>query len=90
MFSVPQLPHIFTHVQSREQMVAAHGEEGGKFLFTFQDPLRKLSHGNDGIIFTPNPSPSPSPSPSPNRSPSPSPNPDPSPNQASSSRPCLC
>ena len=33
--------------------VAAHGEEGGKFLFTFQDPLRKLSHGNDGIIFTP-------------------------------------
>ena len=53
MFSVPQLPHIFTHVHSRERMVAAHGEEGGKFLFTFQDPLRKLSHGNDGIIFTP-------------------------------------
>lgn len=53
MFSVPQLPHIFKNVHSRERMVAAHGEEGGKFLFTFQDPLRKLSHGNDGIIFTP-------------------------------------
>jgi mRNA guanylyltransferase len=42
---VEHLPHIFTHVQP------SHGE--GKHLFTFQDPLRKLKHGNDGIIFTP-------------------------------------
>lgn len=44
-FTLPQLPHIFSHV--------AGGAPGSKFLYAFSDPLRKLSHGNDGIIFTP-------------------------------------
>ena len=52
MFSVPQLPHLFAHVLSREAQQASYGSYS-EHLFTFQDPLRKLSHGNDGIIFTP-------------------------------------
>ena len=43
-FQLSQLPHIFAHV--------APGAEGAKMLFQFDDPLRKLAHGNDGIIFT--------------------------------------
>ena len=44
-FSMPQLPHIFGHV--------ATADHGAKYLYAFSDPLRKLQHGNDGIIFTP-------------------------------------
>ena len=45
-FAVPQLPHIFSRVQP-----APPNSDG--LLYAFNDPLRKLSHGNDGIIFTP-------------------------------------
>jgi len=44
-FDMRQLPHIFSHVD-----VAA---PGSSILYAYSDPLRKLSHGNDGIIFTP-------------------------------------
>lgn len=44
-FVLPQLPHIFSRVQT--------AEPGANILYAFEDPLRKLSHGNDGIIFTP-------------------------------------
>lgn len=44
-FVRPQLPHIFSHVQT--------APPGAGILYAFNDPLRKLSHGNDGIIFTP-------------------------------------
>ncbi len=44
-FAMPQLPHIFSHV--------APASAGSKFLYAFNDPLRRLAHGNDGIIFTP-------------------------------------
>ena len=40
-----QLPHIFSRVQT--------AEPDANILYAFDDPLRKLSHGNDGIIFTP-------------------------------------
>lgn len=46
-FDLPALPHIFGHVQ-----VAPPDSTDG-MLYAFHDPLRKLSHGNDGIIFTP-------------------------------------
>ena len=45
-FELEQLPHIFSQVQT-----APPGSDG--MLYAFNDPLRKLSHGNDGIIFTP-------------------------------------
>ena len=44
-FSMPQLPSIFAQV--------SQGGHGAKWLYAFNDPLRKLTHGNDGIIFTP-------------------------------------
>ncbi|KAL1515643.1 hypothetical protein AB1Y20_002261 [Prymnesium parvum] len=44
-FSMGQLPNIFSQV--------AAGSHGSKWLYAFNDPLRKLVHGNDGIIFTP-------------------------------------
>ena len=44
-FALPQLPYIFANVSA--------GEHGDKWLYAFKDPLRKLVHGNDGIIFTP-------------------------------------
>lgn len=44
-FSVRQLPHIFSRVQT--------AAPGSNMLYAFTDPLRALSHGNDGIIFTP-------------------------------------
>eukprot|EP00966_Prymnesium_polylepis_P028728 666048-Prymnesium_polylepis.1 len=42
---MPQLPNIFSNV--------AAGGHDSKWLYAFKDPLRKLAHGNDGIIFTP-------------------------------------
>ena len=45
-FELGHLPHIFKHVNAMP-----HNAEG--LLYAFEDPLRKLSHGNDGIIFTP-------------------------------------
>ena len=44
-FSMAQLPNIFAQVSA--------GGHGAKWLYAFNDPLRKLTHGNDGIIFTP-------------------------------------
>lgn len=44
-FHVKQLPHIFSRVET--------GPPDSSMLYAFDDPLRKLSHGNDGIIFTP-------------------------------------
>ena len=44
-FATQQLPHIFSHVDV--------GPPGSSILYAYNDPLRKLSHGNDGIIFTP-------------------------------------
>tara|TARA_B100000524_G_scaffold61636_1_gene28491 strand:- start:1811 stop:3022 length:1212 start_codon:yes stop_codon:yes gene_type:complete len=41
-FGIPQLPHIFQHIRP-----------GASHLYAFHDPLRRLQHGNDGIIFTP-------------------------------------
>ena len=46
-FDLPALPHIFSHVQT------APPDSTDGMLYAFNDPLRKLSHGNDGIIFTP-------------------------------------
>jgi hypothetical protein len=45
MFVLPQLPHIFSKV--------SQAEPDASILYAFEDPLRRLSHGNDGIIFTP-------------------------------------
>ena len=45
MFVLPQLPHLFSKV--------SQAEPDANILYAFEDPLRKLSHGNDGIIFTP-------------------------------------
>jgi len=45
-FSLPQLPHIFQHVEKGE------GHDA-KYLYAFDDPLRRVKHGNDGVIFTP-------------------------------------
>ena len=44
-FAVGQLPHIFSHV--------AIAPADADILYAYNDPLRRLSHGNDGIIFTP-------------------------------------
>ena len=44
-FALPQLPHIFSRV--------SQAPPDANILYAFEDPLRKLSHGNDGIIFTP-------------------------------------
>ena len=45
MFVLPQLPHLFSKV--------SQAPPDSNILYAFEDPLRRLSHGNDGIIFTP-------------------------------------
>lgn len=44
-FSVVHLPHIFGHVKP--------GTHESDHLYAYQDPLRRVEHGNDGVIFTP-------------------------------------
>lgn len=46
-FELGHLPHIFSHVAT------APPDSTDGMLYAFQDPIRNLSHGNDGIIFTP-------------------------------------
>jgi len=44
-FSIRHLQHIFQQVKP--------GGSGGEHLYAYQDELRKVEHGNDGVIFTP-------------------------------------
>ena len=44
-FALKHLPHIFSQVDA--------APPGSSILYAYNDPLRELSHGNDGIIFTP-------------------------------------
>ena len=44
-FAMKLLPSIFSQVKV--------APPGSNILYAYNDPLRKLSHGNDGIIFTP-------------------------------------
>ena len=37
--------HLFQQVKP--------GGSGGEHLYAYQDQLRKVEHGNDGVIFTP-------------------------------------
>ena len=58
-FGLAHLPHLLAHVTAQPSQSEGEGEaraEGrgrGKRRFSFADPLRKLRHGSDGIIFTP-------------------------------------
>lgn len=44
-FSISHLPALFSHVKP--------GTHDSEHLYSYQDPLRKIEHGNDGVIFTP-------------------------------------
>ena len=45
-------PHAGPHTAALFQQVKPGGS-GGEHLYAYQDELRKVEHGNDGVIFTP-------------------------------------
>ena len=57
-FGLAHLPHVLAHVsaqpsESGGKAAAPAACRRGKRRFSFADPLRKLRHGSDGVIFTP-------------------------------------
>ena len=57
-FGLAHLPHVLAHVSAQPSQSGGKAEapaacRRGKRRFSFADPLRKLRHGSDGVIFTP-------------------------------------
>ena len=54
-FHIRQLPHLLQHVTAHTRTAKGESARRGeaKRRFSFDDPLRRLRHGSDGLIFTP-------------------------------------